>query len=158
MAEVLTTIPTVMKWTDKLCPFFLKWYYTEKRLEPLLLFDVLGCGDAISYNFHSQEGTCYLAATNLSPFAFTVDRIQVDVVLDTGGSFKCSNQFPQQVKGNRREMIYLRSNSSMTPEVAQFAKNAKRARVEVLAHIVTNIRSFQIRRYIEDIHNVHVNA
>ena len=46
----------------------------------------------------------------------------------------------------------------MTPQVAQYAKGAKRARVEIDAYIVTTIRSFSIHRYIDDIKNIHVNA
>lgn len=159
MSEFLTTkIPTVLKYTSKVCSPLLKWYYTEQRLQKFLLFDISASGEPLLYNFHSQEGTCYLAVTNLSPFDFTVDRIKVDVVLNGGGSFSCTSQIPNLVKGASREMIYLRSGSPMTDRVFQHAKEAKRARVEIETYIVTNIRSFRIHRYLDDIKNVCVNG
>jgi hypothetical protein len=157
MPDPFTTIPTVLKWTSKICSPLLRFYYTSQKLDPFLLLDIPSTGDAVSYYFSSQEARCYLTATNLSPFDFTVDRINLEVVID-GGSFSCASTMPFLIKGSSRGQIFAQSKSPMTSDIWNFAKNSKQASVNIDAYIVTSIRSFQIRRYITDLKNIRVIA
>jgi len=158
MADFLTTtVPTVLNYTSKICSPLLRLFYSSTKLDAFLLIDITPTGNPVNYYFHSQEGTCDLMVTNLSPFDFTVDRIKVNVVLDSGGAFSCTHHMPQVVKGGSRASIFMRSGSPMTAEVLVHAKNCKRARADIEAYIVTKIRSFPIRRHIEDLGNIRVS-
>ena len=121
-------------------------------------FVVSASGEPINYNYHSQDAYCYIEAYNLSPFDFTIDRIKVNVVLDTGGSFSCTNTSPYLVKGASHEKIFIRSQSPMTADSAQRAKENKQASVSIDAYILTSIRSFQTGRHIDQVKNVRVMA
>jgi hypothetical protein len=158
---MIHSIPIVfdmLKIISKICPWLLRRYYTSERLDPLIKLDVSSSGERVNYNFHSQEGSCWLTATNLSPFDFTIDRMEVDVVIDSGASFSCTKIMPEVLKGTGNQQIYVKSTSSMLAETAQRAKDSKRARIEIQAFIVSSIRSFTIRRSIADVSNVRVLA
>jgi hypothetical protein len=103
--------------------------------------------------YPSQVATCWLDAYNLSPFDFTIDRIKVDVVLDTGGYFSCTNTTPYSVKGASHQRIYITSQCPMTQETAQRSKESKQARIDIDAHIITSIRSFRLGRHIDQVKN-----
>ena len=59
--------------------------------------------------------------------------------------------WPGLVKGASRQRIFLRNKSPMTAESVQHAAKSERARVSIDAYIVPPIRSFELRRYIEDL-------
>jgi len=158
MADAVTTIPEILKWTSKVCGWSLRLFYPAEKLQRYLLFDILANGDRLRYNFHAQEGTCILTATNLSPFDFIVDRIKVNVVTDKGGTFSCTHEMPHVVKGSSQDTIFMLSKSPMTEQVAKLAKNSERGTVTIEAHIVSNIRSFNARKHIEDVRNIRVLA
>jgi hypothetical protein len=156
MPHPFTTVPTLLKYISKVCSWPLRFYYTSGRLDPYLMLDVPSSGDPADYYYPSQEATCYLNAYNLSPFDFTIDRIKVEVVLDSGVVFSCTNTIPFLIKGASHQRIFMRSQCPMTPESAQHSKTSKQARVNIDAHIITSIRSFRIGRHIEQIKNVRV--
>ena len=140
------------------CPVLLRKHYTSERLDRLIKLDVSASGDGATYNYHNQEATCWLAATNLSPFDFTIDRIEIDVVLDAG-SFSCISIIPQILKAASDQRIYVHSRCPMTLEVAKFAKEkSTRATVNVQAYITSSIRPFVIARHINDLKNFQINA
>ena len=157
MADILVTkIPSLLKLGSQICSVPLRFYYTAAKLEKFLLFDIPSNGESLTYQVISQDASCYLSATNLSPFDFTIDRIKVTVVLDGGGNFSCNDHMPHIVKGCSRQSICLRGGFPTNELVAKHAREAKRANVTIEAHIITNIRSFQIRQYLNDIKNVRV--
>jgi hypothetical protein len=158
MPNPFTTFPTILKYISKVWALPLRFYYTKERLDPYLILDVPSSGDPVDYYYTSQEANCGLNAYNLSPFDYTIDRIKVDVVLDGGGCFSCTNTTPYLVQGSSHHRIFVRSKCPMTPDVANRSKESKRATVNIEASIITSIRTFTIRRHIDYLKNVRVMA
>jgi hypothetical protein len=158
MADPLTIFPTFLKYASKVWALPLRFYYTKERLDPYLKFDVSASGEPINYNYHSQDAYCYIEVYNLSPFNYTIDRIKVDVGLDAGGSFSCTNTTPYLIKGASHERIYIRSPCPMTADSAQRSKENIHARITIDAYILTSFCSFRIGRYIDQVKNVRVIA
>ena len=158
MSNITTTIPTVLKYVSQFASFPLRWYYTAPMLDQFLKMDISACGTGIDYNFHSQEGTCWLQVYNQSPFLYTIDRLTVDVVFNGGGSFSCASTMPVSVEGMSDKKLYVHGKSPMTPEVANASKASKEAYANINAYVITPIRKFEIRRNFSNITNVRLNA
>jgi hypothetical protein len=97
MLPMIHTIPIIsdmLRITSRVFPLLLRNHYTSERLGALIKLDVSASGDGVTYYYPTQEATCWLVATNLSPFDFSIDRIEVDVVLDAG-SFSCIGIIPE---------------------------------------------------------------
>jgi hypothetical protein len=165
MANFITN--AIVKWASKIAlnpniiaSLLLRQRYTEERLKQLLFLDIPSSNIGLQYNSYSQEASCWLNVCNLSPFDFTIERILIEAVIDGGASFSCSNLMPIGpcvLKGQTIKKIYVQGKSPMQPEVANRAKDAKRARVNVTAYIVTSIRSFNVSWQIGDLKNFEVN-
>jgi len=158
MIHAVPIISDMLKFISKVFPLALRAYYTSARLERLVKVDISASGDGATFQHCDQSATCWLAFTNLSPFDFTIDRIEVEVALDAG-SFSCSNIIPQTLKAASDQRIYVHGRCPVTLEAARFAKEkSTRARVGVRAYIVSSIRPFVINRYIEDVKNFRIYA
>jgi hypothetical protein len=155
MSEWIGPVSQILKYTSKICPFLLRRYYTEKRLSSFLLMDISSSGEGVSYYFPSQEARCWLFVTNLSPFDFTIDRLQVTVTVD-GGSFTCNITLPELVKGGSRQRIFVKGKSPLPENAAPLAKKSKKANVEIEAYIKSSIRSFGLRCHVDDMRNLEV--
>jgi hypothetical protein len=153
MNHLTTLASPMLKIISKICPIILRRYYTKDKLDSFLRFDIPSSGDGVTYNFHAQEGSCWMVATNLSPFDFTVDRMDVLVVFE-GSSFSCTNIIPHPLKNQSTDRIPAKGKSPILAEAAQFAKkNTKNVRVEIAAYIVSTIHSFDVKRIISDVKN-----
>lgn len=156
MPHPFNVIPTILRYGSKIWAWPLHFYYTAARLEPFLIFDVPASGDPIDFHYHTQEAICYLNVYNLSPFEFTIDRIKVDAVIDSGANFSCTNLAPFVIQGSSHQRIFMRSQSSMTKESAERAKGGRKSRISIEAHIITPMCKFKVLRYIDQLTNVHV--
>ncbi len=161
---ITTQIPTVLKYVSKFCAWPLRFYYTSARLEKFLYMDISANGEPVNYNYHSQEAYCYLKIYNLSPFDFTIDRIKIEFVVDGVGFFSCTNMMPYLINGMSHQQIYVHSSCPTTPEFAQRArekiekKENTRTRATIEGQVITSIRSFPIRRSLEQLKNIQVFA
>lgn len=158
MMHSIPIIFDMLRMISKICPWLLRRYYTSERLDALIKLDISSSGERISYWFNNQEGSCYLTATNLSPFGFTIDRVEVTVTMDGGGTFLCTKIMPEVLKATNTGSIHVRSSSPMLADIAQRSKDSKRANIQIQAYIVSSIRSFTIRRHISDVTGVRVVA
>lgn len=147
----------MLKFVSKVCPILIRWHYTEARLEPLIKLDISSSGGGVQYYYQSQEGTCYLTVANLSPFDFTIDRMEV-VIATEGGELTFSGIFPQVIKATATQSIFIRDRSPVLLETAQRAKASKRARLDITAYVTSSIRCFTIRRHLSNVTNVEVWA
>lgn len=129
----------------------LRFYYTQNRLDACLFLDVPSVGEPITYYFNNQDARCYLNAYNLAPLDITIDRIKVEVCVSGGATFSCQNTAPYLIRAMSHQKIYIGSNSSMTENAAQAAKDAKLAWVNIDAYVVTPVRTFSARRHIHDL-------
>ena len=146
----------MLKFISKVCPPLLRWHYTSKRLDQFIKMDVSSSGERVNYNFSSQEGSCWLTATNLSPFDFTIDRMEVEIIIDGGACFTCQKLMPEVLKATGNQQMFVKGTSPMLAEVAQRAKEGKRARIEIQAFVISSIRTFTIRRSISDVGSIRV--
>jgi hypothetical protein len=159
MLPMIHTIPVIsnmLKITSKVFPILLRRHYTNERLKALIKFDISASGDGVTFNYGTQSANCWLVATNLSPFDFSIDRIVVDVGLDAG-AFSCTRIMPENLKGAEIRKIYVESRCPMTNEAAKFAKDrSTRARVTIRAYITSSIRPFVIEKNIEELKNFQI--
>jgi len=118
--------------------------------------DVPGANEGIGYHFGSQEGRCWLLATNLSPIDLTIDRLQVEVIVD-GGSFTCALPLPHVVKGGSRCNVYVKGKSPMPQSSEALAKESRSGRISIEAFIKSNVREFCVRRNISDVRNLEIS-
>lgn len=158
MIHTIPIISNMLRITSKLFPLLLRRYYTSDRLAELIKLDVSASGEGVVFYHADQKATCWLVATNLSPFDFSIDRIEVEIGLDAG-SFTCTKIIPEILKGAESRKLYVHSRCPMTIEAARFAKEkSTRARVEVRAYVISSIRPFIIGRQIEDLRNFQIYA
>src|SRR5437879_2566664 len=122
-------VSTMLRTISKVCPFLLRRYYTRNRLDLFLKFDISASGDGAVYNFASQEGSCWLNAINFSPFDFTIDRMEIRVVLD-GVSFSFARTLPVVLRGPSCQRILAQGKSPMSAEYASRAQESRRATIE----------------------------
>lgn len=66
----------------------------------------------------------------------------VSVVVEGGAHFSCVKVLPDILKATGTHTICARSHSPMLPDVAQRAKDGKRASIEIDAYIISSILSF----------------
>jgi hypothetical protein len=158
---MIHSIPIVfdmLRIISKICPWLLRGYYTREKLDALIKLDVSSSGERISYYFTGQESMCYLTATNLSPFDFIIDRMVISVVVEGGAHFTCVKVLPDILKATGTQTIFARGHSPMLPDVAQRAKDSKRASIEIDAYIVSSIHSFLIKRQLSDVTGVKISS
>ncbi|MDR3457495.1 MAG: hypothetical protein P4N60_08620 [Verrucomicrobiae bacterium] len=156
MPHLINNIPTILKYTSKTCALPLRFYYTKQKLDSYLIFDFSASGEPINYQHCTQDANCCLDIYNLSPFDYTIDRIKVEVQVDGGASFSCTNTSPYLIAGTSHQKIYVKSQCPMTADSARLSKDSKKAWVNIEAYIITSIHQFTLRRTMNDIKCVRV--
>lgn len=131
--------------------------YRPDKLDPMLRLDVSSSGEGVTYNYHSQDGRCWLIAANQSPFDFTIDRVAVSVSAE-GGTFRCSRIFPEKIPPMGTSSILTDGKTPMLQDAAKMARSSKRVNLHVEAFVITKMHTFVVRRYINDVKNFEIHA
>lgn len=155
MTEWLGPISKLVKHIGSCIPVLLKWYYTEKKLDSLVLMDISASGQGVSYYFASQDCQCWLMVTNLSPFDLTLERLRVTISVD-GGSFTCELTVPEQIKGGSQKRVFVKGKSPVPEMAGPLMKAARKAYVEIESYAATPVRKFPLRRSITDMRNLEI--
>lgn len=143
-------LPIIVKALGKVWAWPLRFYYTKERLDSCLFLDVPSFGEPLTYYFRNQDARCFLNVYNVGPLDFEIDRVKVEVCLDGGTTFSCENTSPYLIKAMSHEKIHIVSKSPMTEDAARISKDAKRVWLNMDAYIIAPVRSFSIRRHIDD--------
>ena len=155
MSEWLGPVSYVVKYLGKALPFAARWYYSEAKLNSLLFIDISSSGEGINYYYAGQEARCWLQLTNMSPFDFTIERLQVSATTD-GGDFVCSLVLPEIVEGGTRKRIFVTGKSPVTLQNMEMMKKSTKARVEITAFIASAVRTFPVRCLINEMRNIQI--
>lgn len=153
-------IPSMLHLVSMVWPWILRRFYRPEQLQAWVAIEVSASGERIQYNYSAQTGSCYLTISNMSPFDYTLDRIQAHVVFG-GTSFSCANLIPQLLKRGERKEVYIHGHSPVTYEAAQFAKGAGRGngvRIEIVAYFESSIWPFVVNKSIEDLKGFALSA
>lgn len=136
--------------------FFRGWFYSEHELDSLLDIKPMSTGECVSAYHYSYNASCYLAFTNLSPFEFIVDRLEVSIQVD-GVSIRLKRIIPEKLPPFGRKNIYCEGLFICTPEGLALAKKTGSARIEVRGYVTSCAKNFTFIRYLEQVQNFKIN-